>query len=99
VKYIGGFAGTRSVAELAATSQIHIAPHNPTGPVCHAGSVAVSSVLTNFLILETQFDETPLFNALTGQSMSVENGTIAVPQAPGLGLTLDRALIAELKVE
>jgi L-alanine-DL-glutamate epimerase-like enolase superfamily enzyme len=56
-------------------------------------------VLTNFLILETQFDETPLFNALTGQSMSVENGTIAVPQAPGLGLTLDRALIAELKVE
>ncbi len=99
VKYIGGFAGTRSVAELAATSQIHIAPHNPTGPVCHAGSVAVSSILTNFLILETQFDETPLFDQLTGQSMTVENGTIAVPQTPGLGLTLDRALIAELKIE
>lgn len=96
VKYIGGFAGTRSVAELAATSQIHVAPHNPTGPVCHAGSVAVSSILTNFLILETQFDETPLFGLLTGQSISVTEGTIAVPQSPGLGISLDRDLIAEL---
>ncbi|WP_223476611.1 mandelate racemase/muconate lactonizing enzyme family protein [Oricola indica] len=98
VKYIGGLSGARSVAELAATSQLHISPHNPTGPVCHAASVAISSVLTNFLVLEIQFDETPIFDALTGQTMVVTNGAIPVPQGPGFGLSLDRNLLAELAV-
>jgi galactonate dehydratase len=97
VKYVGGLAATRAVAELAATAGQQVAPHNPTGPVCHAASVAVTATLPNALTLEVQFDETPHFAALAGTPLKVEDGTLPVPDAPGLGLRLDPDLVAELE--
>ncbi|MEO1985307.1 MAG: hypothetical protein ABGX47_01475 [Martelella sp.] len=44
----------------------------------------------------TGFDETPILDALRGQSMVVTNGAIPVPQ--GHGLSLDRNLLAELAI-
>lgn len=99
VKYGGGLAATRSIADLAATAGVEIALHNPTGPVCHAASVAASATLANALILEVQFGESPLFAALTcGEEMVVTDSTLPVSEAPGLGITLDAALMEEIEI-
>lgn len=98
VKYDGGLAETSAIARLAATAGIHVALHNPTGPVCHAASVALSSTLPNCLILETQFDESPLFRELAPDLPQVRNGHSEVSAAPGLGVRLDEALMRELEV-
>ncbi|MDF0595265.1 mandelate racemase/muconate lactonizing enzyme family protein [Psychromarinibacter halotolerans] len=98
VKYIGGLGTTRAVAELAATAGQHVAPHNPTGPVCHAASVAVSATLANFLTLEVQFDESPHFDGLVRCGLMVEDGTLPVSSAPGLGVALDADLVRELEI-
>ena len=98
VKYIGGLAATRAVADLAGTAGIHVAPHNPTGPVCHAASLASAASLPDCLTLEVQFDETPLFADLVRRPFPVENGTCALLDGPGLGVSLDPALVRSLEV-
>ncbi|GAB5377319.1 MAG: galactonate dehydratase [Acuticoccus sp.] len=99
VKYDGGLAATRAIAELAATAGVAIALHNPTGPVCHAASVAVSATLDNALILEVQFGESPLFAALVGgEELALEDGGLRVSDRPGLGFDLDTVLMDELEV-
>lgn len=69
-------------------------PHNSSGPVCDAESVHVCAAVGGAGMLEMQFDKTPLFSALIGgETKAVERGKVAISPRPGLGVTLDRALI------
>ena len=97
VKYTGGLAPLRQVAEAAAPAGILIAPHNPTGPVCHAASVAVSATLPNLLSLEIQFGESELFQELVGGELTFENGESKVSSKPGLGVRLVPEVMAEIE--
>jgi galactonate dehydratase len=87
--FVGGYAAFLQVAEAAASRGVLVSPHNPTGPVCHAHSVQASAVLPGFLQLETQFDESPLFDAIVDGSLpAARMGRMTVPSDPGLGLRL-----------
>ncbi len=98
VKYVGGLAATRHLAALAAESGVLIAPHNPSGPVCHAASVQVAATLANLLFLEVQFEESPLFETLVDAPILQAGGTAPVAHRPGLGLALDEAVMAEVEI-
>jgi galactonate dehydratase len=88
-KHAGGLEEIRRIAALAQTAGIEIAPHNPTGPVCHAHSVHLCATIPNFLLLEVQFGETEaFFDMVEGDSIRFEGGTAPLPQAPGLGIRL-----------
>lgn len=87
--FVGGYAAFMQVAEAAASARIHVSPHSPTGPVCHAHSVQVSSVVPQFLHMEMQFDESPLFAQIVAGALPLpRNGRIQVPRDAGLGLRL-----------
>jgi galactonate dehydratase len=89
VKHAGGIEEIRRIAALAQTAGVEIAPHNPTGPVCHAHSVHLCGVIPNFLFLEVQFGETPaFFDMVEGESLRFERGAAKLPQGPGLGIVL-----------
>jgi len=64
IKHAGGHEEIRRIAALALTAGVEIAPHNPTGPVCHAHSLHLCATLPNFLRLEVQFGETERFFTL-----------------------------------
>ncbi len=88
-KHAGGLEEIRRIAALAQTAGVEVAPHNPTGPICHAHSVHLCSVIPNFLMLEVQFGETPrFFELVEGESLAFVQGSAPVPQAPGLGVML-----------
>lgn len=88
-KHAGGLEEIRRIAALAQTAGIEIAPHNPTGPVCHAHSVHLCAVIPNFLLLEVQFGETEaFFDMVEGESLRFIQGAAPLPQAPGLGIGL-----------
>jgi galactonate dehydratase len=90
VKYVGGIAAVIEVGALAATHGAACAPHNPTGPVCHAASLAACAAMDGFLVLEHQVDETPLFFALAGDGLPRPlAGASDLPGGPGLGVELD----------
>jgi galactonate dehydratase len=89
VKHAGGLEEIRRIAALAQTAGVEIAPHNPTGPVCHAHSVHLCAVIPNFLFLEVQFGETEaFFDMVEGASLRFQQGAAPLPQAPGLGVGL-----------
>jgi galactonate dehydratase len=88
-KHAGGLEEIRRIAALAQTAGIEIAPHNPTGPVCHAHSVHLCAVIPNFLMLEVQFGETEaFFDMVEGESLRFVQGAAPLPQAAGLGIRL-----------
>jgi len=89
VKHAGGVEEIRRIAALAQTAGVEIAPHNPTGPVCHAQSVHLCTVIPNFLLLEVQFGETErFFDMVEGESLRFRDGAAPLPRAPGLGIRL-----------
>lgn len=92
IKYAGGHEEIRRIAALAQTAGIEIAPHNPTGPVCHAHSLHLCATLPNLLPLEVQFGETERFFTMAeGHDLRFGSGEASLPSLPGLGLALDEA--------
>lgn len=92
IKYAGGHEEIRRIAALAQTAGIEIAPHNPTGPVCHAHSVHLCTTIPNLLPLEVQFGETDrFFTLVTGHDLRFVRGAATLSAAPGLGNAIDEA--------
>lgn len=92
VKYFGGLLAMQRCAHELARYGVHVSPHNPTGPVCHAASLHASAALDAFDMLEMQFDESPLFERLVpGQLPARVDGHSPLPPGAGLGVTLDGA--------
>jgi galactonate dehydratase len=92
IKYAGGHEEIRRIAALAQTAGVEVAPHNPTGPVCHAHSVQLCATIPNLLPLEVQFGETDrFFTLVTGHALRFDHGRATLPAAPGLGNAIDEA--------
>jgi galactonate dehydratase len=86
VKYAGGIGALMRLAELAHDRGINYSPHNPTGPVCHIATLHVAAAIPNLLVLEHQFDESPMFQDLCpGAVPKIENGLSPLPMEPGIG--------------
>lgn len=95
IKHAGGHEEIRRIAALALTRGVEIAPHNPTGPVCHAQSLHLCATLPNLLPLEVQFGETERFFTLApGHDLHFQSGSAGLPQGPGLGVAVDEAWAA-----
>ena len=89
VKYCGGMAELLDIAADADRQGVQCAPHNPSGPVSHAASVIAAAHLPGAVLLEHQWDETPWFYDLVGDSLPRPvDGITRVPDAPGLGTRL-----------
>lgn len=95
IKHAGGHEEIRRIAALALTQGVEIAPHNPTGPVCHAQSLHLCATIPNLLPLEVQFGESAAFFTLApGHDLAFAAGAAALPMAPGLGVALDEGAAA-----
>lgn len=89
VKYMGGLQEMLHAADQFALRGVQFSPHNPTGPICHAASLQLSAAAASFDMLELQFDESPLFDALVGGGFGpVVEGHCPFPDGAGLGAGL-----------
>lgn len=80
----------KKVAAMAETFNAQMAPHLYAGPVEWAANIQLAASIPNILMAETI--ETPFHAALIRNSISVENGFITPPDAPGLGIDVDEEL-------
>ena len=96
VLHAGGITEIRKIAALAETWGVEVAPHQCSGPVGHLASLHAMSVCRNFLIQEWEAADDQLFQDLTkGLYPTQKQGHVALPEAPGLGLEMDFALLAQ----
>jgi L-alanine-DL-glutamate epimerase-like enolase superfamily enzyme len=86
----GGIWEARKIAVLAEAKGAQMAPHLYAGPVEWAANIQLSVAIPNLLIAETI--ETPFHAALIKNTLSVEDGHVAAPTAPGLGIEVDEDL-------
>lgn len=93
VKWVGGILEAKKIAAMAEMYGVAITPHNMSGPVATAASAHLALTLPNFLNLEYCWGVTPWRADLVDGSEDVRNGSLWVSARPGLGVTLNRAVL------
>jgi len=93
VKHCGGLLELTRIAALAAADGLTVAPHNPSGPVSTAASVQICAPMANFKILELQWGEVAWRSEVIDPPERFVQGTIAVPEQPGFGITLSDRVV------
>jgi len=90
VKYCGGPHEMLAIAADMTRHGVTFSPHNPTGPICHLHSLNICATLAQSDLMETQFDETPMFDNLVNRTLPQPiDGQVTLPTAEaGLGLSL-----------
>jgi len=86
----GGIWEAKKIAAMAEAFNAEMAPHLYAGPIEWAANIHLGVSIPNLLIAETI--ETPFHDALIGGTIRVEDGYVAAPEAPGLGIEVDEAL-------
>jgi galactonate dehydratase len=92
----GGLWEARKISAWAESYQVLVAPHNVGGAISTAAALHLAACTPNFTIQENfnDFSEDYVLAAAPGNP-GVADGHFALPAGPGLGVTLDRAVVAE----
>jgi L-alanine-DL-glutamate epimerase-like enolase superfamily enzyme len=92
----GGIAESKKIGDLADTRYCALTPHNIGSPVATMAGVHVGASVPNFLALEFHAREVPWWDDLVvGEEPLIQDGRIAVPDDPGLGIELDWDVVEE----
>ena len=92
----GGILALKEIAAAAEPWHVAVAPHNYNSTtVGLASTLHVSACIPNFLITEYFVNFEALGQRLAHQALDVREGYIALPTAPGLGIELDEAALAQ----
>jgi galactonate dehydratase len=85
----GGIAETRKIANLAETFGVPIVLHNVAGPICHAAAMHLGAHIPNLYFVESvrAFYKT-YFPIMSDFAPKVVDGHLAIPDGPGLGVSL-----------
>ena len=91
---VGGILEARKIAAWAESHYVLVAPHNVGGPISTAAALHLAACTPNFKIQEhfNDFVEAEVKLAAPGNP-EVVDGHFAVPDRPGLGVTLDEAVV------
>ncbi|MCZ6538564.1 MAG: mandelate racemase/muconate lactonizing enzyme family protein [Chloroflexi bacterium] len=85
----GGITQVKKIAALAESYHSALVTHNFLGPVLTAAACNIDTSIPNFLTQEyTKEDEAPV-NSMFSTAWKREGGFIPVPDAPGIGVTVD----------
>lgn len=92
----GGIGQTKKVGDLAEQYGAQMSIHMAESPIACMAAVHVAAATRNFVSLELHSVDVPWWKDLVVPAMSIENGELAVPDTPGLGIeALNEALIRE----
>ncbi|MFC2062751.1 mandelate racemase/muconate lactonizing enzyme family protein [Chloroflexota bacterium] len=93
----GGITAVREMAAVAQAFHVPYAPHTgASSAVCMAATMQLAAAIPNFCIYEHIASENPLVNSILHNPLPVpQNGSITVPQQPGIGIELDMKAIAK----
>ena len=89
--HAGGIHETHIIAGMAEAYYAAIAPHNPLGPISLAACIQLDATIPNFIAQE----HTTLGEGYLKNPFVLKGGFVDLPTAPGLGIELDEAAMAD----
>src|SRR5690242_19332419 len=84
----GGITEAMRIAALASAFNLKLAPHLWAGAPAFAAGLNVAAASPAGFIVEYSLGANPLLHDLVEEDFPVEDGMIAVPDRPGLGITV-----------
>lgn len=90
LSHVGGIFEARLIAGMAEAHYAVVAPHCPLGPISLAAGLQLDAAIPNFLAQE----QVHLGEGYLKEPFVVEDGHIALPTKPGLGIELDEEAVA-----
>lgn len=96
ITHFGGLMNTKKIMAQAEYHYLRGAPHNVGGPVSTAAALHLAASTPNVMIQENfnDFDAPYVMEAAPGVPAIGNDGCVALPSGPGLGVTVDEAVIA-----
>jgi L-alanine-DL-glutamate epimerase-like enolase superfamily enzyme len=94
----GGLTETRTIAALAASQGLTVAPHLWGSAILFATGLHLCVSTPCATLLEYSRGHNPLLNDLVEEEIAFEDGHLLAPTAPGLGLTLRRDFVERVRV-
>jgi L-alanine-DL-glutamate epimerase-like enolase superfamily enzyme len=90
VQKIGLWEG-RKIADIAEMHYVNLTMHNISSPIGTMAGVHLCAAVPNVIALEWHAASVPFFNDLVrgAEGPLIQNGRIAVPDSPGLGIDFD----------
>jgi len=101
----GGITETRKIAAMAEAYDVALALHCPLGPIALAANLQLDAVCYNAFIQEQSLGihynaNNDLLDYLTDRApFAYEDGYVAMPQGPGLGIEINQAYVDERAAE
>ena len=95
VKHCGGLMEASHISAIAQAVDVKVSPHNPSGPISTAASVALCATIPNFDILEYQWGEADWRSSLVEPAEEFIDGNIQVSNNAGFGITLNERILQE----
>jgi L-alanine-DL-glutamate epimerase-like enolase superfamily enzyme len=99
VARVGGLTNMRRIGQLAASRHRLCVNHSYKTGVSVAASLHALAALPNTYWLEYCVEQSPLRQRLTRQEFPVKDGFVAVPEEPGLGVTLNEEILEKYLVK
>ena len=94
----GGITESLRIAALAADHGLRVAPHTWSDAVALTANMHVLASLSHGVTVEVDQTGNPLIEALLSTKWQIDAGEIAMPQAPGLGISLDEDAVERYSV-
>jgi L-alanine-DL-glutamate epimerase-like enolase superfamily enzyme len=94
----GGITEMMRIEALCSAWQLRFAGHLWGGATTFAAGLHVSAAASSAFILEYSLGANPMLHELAEEKFTVEDGTIAIPDRPGLGVTIDRNFVDKYRV-
>ena len=89
----GGISEVKRVADAAHAAGLRVATHSWSDAVAIVANAHVISAVPNGITVEVDQTGNPLVEQLLDEPLQIANGQIALSDAPGLGITVNREVI------
>jgi L-alanine-DL-glutamate epimerase-like enolase superfamily enzyme len=86
----GGITHMKKIATVAREAGIPLYPHGYSTDIVLAANLHVTAAVENAPLVEYCIEDSPLRWDVVEEAFPVEDGEVAIPDDPGLGVTLDR---------
>ena len=100
IAWSGGFSEGRRIAAYAQAHHRMVAPHAFAGAVLLQASLHYAAAIPNGLVLEWDQNPNAIRDELLQEPLRLEaDGTVKLPERPGLGIELDRGAVERYRVD
>jgi L-alanine-DL-glutamate epimerase-like enolase superfamily enzyme len=91
----GGITEARRIDALAGAFNLRLAPHLWAGAPAFFAGLHLAAASPSSYILEYSLGANPMLHDLIAEKVEVRDGMLAIPDRPGLGITMREDVVAK----